>query len=219
MQFGREWTKFAVRFREVSGLESVRLERVDCILPILIASRIHVHHLHHVLFELVRQRVKSGLSSSHFTVALAGLYKVFLVTPKSLPARCPPVELCSISFDVVVSSFAGTKPVPRVWEKWNLAGLEPRDMRKDEQIKKDASKGAEECGRVIRLLRLDALPIHLTIRTVHPATCLSTTYLNNTHPSMNVPTVPTHLLGTFKVVMYVDWWVTVYKQWSTNQRT
>ena len=30
MQFGREWTKFAVRFREVSGLESVRLERVDC---------------------------------------------------------------------------------------------------------------------------------------------------------------------------------------------
>ena len=31
MQFGREWTKFAVRFREVSGLESVRLERVDCI--------------------------------------------------------------------------------------------------------------------------------------------------------------------------------------------
>ena len=32
MQFGREWTKFAVRFRELSGLESVRLERVDCIL-------------------------------------------------------------------------------------------------------------------------------------------------------------------------------------------
>ena len=31
MQFGREWTKFAVRLREVSGLESVRLERVDCI--------------------------------------------------------------------------------------------------------------------------------------------------------------------------------------------
>ena len=31
MQFGREWTKFAVRFREVSGLESVRLERVNCI--------------------------------------------------------------------------------------------------------------------------------------------------------------------------------------------
>ena len=31
MQLGREWTKFAVRFREVSGLESVRLERVDCI--------------------------------------------------------------------------------------------------------------------------------------------------------------------------------------------
>ena len=30
MQFGREWTKFAVRFREVSGLENVRLERVDC---------------------------------------------------------------------------------------------------------------------------------------------------------------------------------------------
>ena len=29
MQFGREWTKFAVRFKEVSGLESVRLERVD----------------------------------------------------------------------------------------------------------------------------------------------------------------------------------------------
>ena len=27
-----EWTKFAVRFREVSGLESVRLERVDCTL-------------------------------------------------------------------------------------------------------------------------------------------------------------------------------------------
>ena len=30
MQFSREWTTFAVRFREVSGLESVRLERVDC---------------------------------------------------------------------------------------------------------------------------------------------------------------------------------------------
>ena len=30
MQFGREWTKFAVWFREVSGLESVHLERVDC---------------------------------------------------------------------------------------------------------------------------------------------------------------------------------------------
>ena len=34
MQFGREWTKFAVRFREVSGLESVRLERVDCVLDL-----------------------------------------------------------------------------------------------------------------------------------------------------------------------------------------
>ena len=33
MQFGREWTKFAVRFKEVSGLESVRLERVDCTAP------------------------------------------------------------------------------------------------------------------------------------------------------------------------------------------
>ena len=32
MQFGREWTKFAVRFREVSSLESVRLEKVDCII-------------------------------------------------------------------------------------------------------------------------------------------------------------------------------------------
>ena len=30
MQFGREWTTFAVRFREVSGLESFRLERDDC---------------------------------------------------------------------------------------------------------------------------------------------------------------------------------------------
>ena len=40
MQFGREWTKFAVRFREVSGLESVRLERVDCI-DIAVAVRQH----------------------------------------------------------------------------------------------------------------------------------------------------------------------------------
>lgn len=35
----------------------------------------------------------------------------------------------------------GTKPVPRIWDKWNFKGLEPNDMRKDEQIKQDASKG------------------------------------------------------------------------------
>lgn len=35
----------------------------------------------------------------------------------------------------------GTKPVPRIWNKWNFKALEPRDMRKDEQIKQDASKG------------------------------------------------------------------------------
>lgn len=35
----------------------------------------------------------------------------------------------------------GTKPVPRIWDKWNFKGLEPKDMRKDEQIKQDASKG------------------------------------------------------------------------------
>jgi len=36
----------------------------------------------------------------------------------------------------------GTKLVPRIWDKWNLKGLEPKDMRKDEQIKQDASKGS-----------------------------------------------------------------------------
>ena len=41
----------------------------------------------------------------------------------------------------LVHDVLGTKPVPRVWEKWNLKGLEPTDMRKDEQIKQDASKG------------------------------------------------------------------------------
>ena len=35
----------------------------------------------------------------------------------------------------------GTKPVPRIWDKWSFKGLEPKDMRKDEQIKQDASKG------------------------------------------------------------------------------
>lgn len=35
----------------------------------------------------------------------------------------------------------GTKPVPRIWDKWNFKALEPKDMRKDEQIKQDASKG------------------------------------------------------------------------------
>ena len=30
MQFGREWTKFAVRFREVSALERVPLQRYKC---------------------------------------------------------------------------------------------------------------------------------------------------------------------------------------------
>jgi len=35
----------------------------------------------------------------------------------------------------------GTKPVPRIWDKLNLKALEPKDMRKDEQIKQDASKG------------------------------------------------------------------------------
>ncbi|KAL9956226.1 hypothetical protein ACROYT_G037674 [Oculina patagonica] len=37
---------------------------------------------------------------------------------------------------------AGTKPVPRIWDKWNFKALEPKDMRKDEQIKQDASKGS-----------------------------------------------------------------------------
>lgn len=37
---------------------------------------------------------------------------------------------------------AGTKPVPRLWAKWNFKALEPKDMRKDEQIKQDASKGS-----------------------------------------------------------------------------
>lgn len=37
---------------------------------------------------------------------------------------------------------AGTKPVPRIWDKWNVKALEPKDMRKDEQIKQDASKGS-----------------------------------------------------------------------------
>lgn len=36
----------------------------------------------------------------------------------------------------------GTKSVPRIWDKWNLKALEPNDMRKDEQIKQDASKGS-----------------------------------------------------------------------------
>ena len=30
LQFGREWTKFAVRFREVSALERVPLQRYKC---------------------------------------------------------------------------------------------------------------------------------------------------------------------------------------------
>lgn len=37
---------------------------------------------------------------------------------------------------------AGTKPVPRLWAKWNFRALEPKAMRKDEQIKQDASKGS-----------------------------------------------------------------------------
>ncbi|XP_048575767.1 protein FAM227A isoform X2 [Nematostella vectensis] len=36
----------------------------------------------------------------------------------------------------------GVKPVPRSWERWKLDALEPTDMRKDEKIKKDASKGS-----------------------------------------------------------------------------
>lgn len=31
--------------------------------------------------------------------------------------------------------------MPRLWAKWNFKALEPKDMRKDEQIKQDASKG------------------------------------------------------------------------------
>lgn len=31
--------------------------------------------------------------------------------------------------------------MPRIWDKWNFKALEPKYMRKDEQIKQDASKG------------------------------------------------------------------------------
>lgn len=48
-------------------------------------------------------------------------------------------------------SSLGTKSVPRIWDKWNLKALEPNDMRKDEQIKQDASKGPQSAA---------AVPIH-----------------------------------------------------------
>lgn len=38
----------------------------------------------------------------------------------------------------------GVKPVPNLWDKWKLDKLEPPDMRKDEKIKKDASKGTHD---------------------------------------------------------------------------
>lgn len=43
---------------------------------------------------------------------------------------------------LITEWIAGTKPVPRMWDKWNFKALEPKDMRKDEQIKQDASKGS-----------------------------------------------------------------------------
>lgn len=43
---------------------------------------------------------------------------------------------------LITEWIAGTKPVPRMWDRWNFKSLEPKDMRKDEQIKQDASKGS-----------------------------------------------------------------------------
>lgn len=57
---------------------------------------------------------------------------------------------------------AGTKPVPRIWDKWNFKGLEPKDMRKDEQIKQDASKGS-----------LVSLPVEISEENVSNQTSLS----------------------------------------------
>ena len=31
-----------------------------------------------------------------------------------------------------------------MWDRWNFKSLEPKDMRKDEQIKQDASKGPKK---------------------------------------------------------------------------
>ena len=58
----------------------------------------------------------------------------------------------------------GTKPVPRIWDKWNFKGLEPQDMRKDEQIKQDASKGALKASL---LKQSTAVDLETGLRSIH----------------------------------------------------
>ena len=60
----------------------------------------------------------------------------------------------------------GTKPVPRIWDKWNFKELEPQDMRKDEQIKQDASKGALKASLLKKSTAVD-LKTGLHVRSIH----------------------------------------------------
>ena len=60
----------------------------------------------------------------------------------------------------------GTKPVPRIWDKWNFKGLEPKDMRKDEQIKQDASKGVLQASLLKDSTAVD-LETGLHLRSIH----------------------------------------------------
>ena len=67
MQFGREWTKFVVRLREVSGLESVRLERVDCNTLLLIAYLKFANY--------IENEFKPAVSGERFYTIDAGTHK------------------------------------------------------------------------------------------------------------------------------------------------
>lgn len=56
--------------------------------------------------------------------------------------------------------------MPRIWDKWNFKGLEPQDMRKDEQIKQDASKGALKASLLKKSTAVD-LKTGLHVRSIH----------------------------------------------------
>ena len=76
----------------------------------------------------------------------------------------------------------GTKPVPRIWDKWNFKGLEPKDMRKDEQIKQDASKGVLKASLLKKSTAVDNTS-HWQIQGRGPSPSYFETKLRTYHSS------------------------------------